>query len=79
MNALEGHLIMSSSGLGELNGRKVMIKKKIMLLPAFGLLLQFDGGEKYILWRDSVFEKDYRLLLSMFKRVYWSSPTGHFF
>ena len=68
VNALKGNLIISNSGLGELNGREFMVKKKVMLLPALGLLLQFDSGERHILWRDSVSEKDYRLLLSMFKR-----------
>ncbi|WP_354668159.1 protein YgfX [Vibrio hepatarius] len=66
--SIKGQLILSSSGLCEFNGERVRIKKHIMSLSGFGVLLRFDSGDRYILWRDSVSDRHYRQFLMFLRR-----------
>ncbi|WP_284192079.1 protein YgfX [Vibrio zhanjiangensis] len=67
-NAFRGQLVMSNSGVCFVNGKETRIQKITTSLSAFGLLMQFSDGEKYILWRDSVSDEHYRQLLLSLKR-----------
>ena len=66
--AIKGQLVVSSSGLCEFNGKMVRIKKHIMSLSVFGVLLRFDSGDRYILWRDSVPDNHYRQFIMLLRR-----------
>jgi len=65
---VQGHLTFSSACSCEIDGKPLDIKRSVLSLAMFGVLIWFESGQKRILWRDSVAEEHYRQLLVMLKR-----------
>lgn len=65
---MQGRLTFSSAYACEIEGKPLQVKRSLLSLAMFGVLIWFESGRKRILWRDSVAEEQYRQLLVMLKR-----------